>query len=92
MRYTKSEVKGMFERLIKALGKQVDRGSHEGLYLDYVSCYGGYVIEEYTKDGGCSHPYGCMRRNAREMYLSMWMAAKVLEDIKYEQSKIKAVA
>jgi hypothetical protein len=85
MKYTKKEVQGMFTRLVKAMNKSIDGGSHEGLHLDYASCYGGYVIEEHLKDAGCSHPFGCFRRNSREMYLSMWMATQVLEDIRYKQ-------
>lgn len=79
MRTNKSEVKGMFARLVKAMNKRIDGGSRNGLALDYASCYGGYVIVEYTPDGGESHPFGCTRRTAREMYLSMYMTASALE-------------
>lgn len=92
MRYTKQEVQGMFGRLVRAMKAKQDQGSHEGLYLDYIGCYGGYVIEEYIKDGGCSHPFGCFRRNAKEMYLSMWMAAQVLEDRNFAESEAKEKA
>ncbi len=79
MRYTNKEVQGMFSRLIKAMSKREDRGSYNGLVLDYVACYGGYVIEELCPTGGVSHPFGCLRRSAREMYLSMWMTVQALE-------------
>lgn len=85
MKYTKKEVQGMFSRLVKALNKKEDHGSYDGLVLDYVSCYGGYVIEEYHPVNGVSHPFGCFRRTAREMYLSMWMTCQALEDIRYKQ-------
>ncbi len=82
MRYTKSEVVGMFSRLCKAMDKHA---YIDGLHLDYASCYGGYVIEEIDANGGVSHPYGALRRNAREMYLSMYMAAVALENLRYKQ-------
>lgn len=85
MKYTKSEVQGMFTRLAKAMGKRIDAGSWNGLGLDYASCYGGYVIVEYGELGSESHPFGCQRRNAKEMYLSMLMATQALEDIRYKQ-------
>lgn len=85
MKYTKKEVQGMFTRLAKAMNKHIDAGSRNGLSLDYISCYGGYVIEEYTEDGGISHPFGSMRRSAREMYLSMYMTTQALEDIRHKQ-------
>ncbi len=99
MKYTKKEVQGMFSRLVKAMGKDIVGSCYNtptddlvyvkhGLQLDYISCYGGYVIEEVGPEGGCSHPFGCMRRTAKEMYLSMYMATQVLENIKYEQDKL----
>lgn len=88
MRYTKSEVKGMFSRLCKALGKREDADSYNGLVLDYSACYGGYVIEEVEPVyGSCSHPFGAMRRNAREMYLSMHMVAVALENINFNKNR-----
>lgn len=88
MRYTKADIKGMFSRLVKAIGKREDAGSSNGLVLDYAPIYGGYVIEELGPDGGCSHPFGCMRRSAREMYLSMYMAAQALEDLRWKQEQL----
>jgi len=76
MKYTKSEVVGMFNRLLKAVGK-----AKRGWSLDYVSVYGGYVIEQQEESGGISHPYGPVRRSAKEMYLSMHMAAQALENL-----------
>jgi hypothetical protein len=85
MRYTKEEVKLMFGRLAKAMRKSTRIGDENRVILDYVSCYGGYVIEQEEKDGGISHPFGCMRRSSKEMYLSMLMAAQALEDQRYKQ-------
>lgn len=99
MRYTKSEVHGMFKRLLKAIGKQqgpilindnADGVDHfpGGWILAHNSTYGGYVIEQEEESGGVSHPLGSMRRSAREMYLSMLMAAQALEDIRYRQEQL----
>ena len=96
MRYTKSDVKGMFNRLLKAMGKQqapimindnTDTLHHiaGGWSLDYCSVYGGYVIEEEMDGGGINHPFATMRRTAREMYLSMLMTIQAIEDIRYRQ-------
>ena len=88
MRYTKAEIKGMFSRLVKAMGKHEDGGNYNGLVLDYAPVYGGYVIEELGPEGGCSHPFGSLRRNGREMYLSMYMAATALEDLRWKQEQL----
>lgn len=99
MRYTKSDIKVMFKRLLKALNKEEgplmlldnsDNVNHYpgGYCLNYSSVYGGYVIEEEMEGGGISNPFGCMRRNGREMYLSMYMTAQALEDIRYRQEQL----
>ena len=85
MRYTNKEVTGMFQRLCKAMSALTDADNWKPLHLDYAPVYGGYVIEEIDSNGGCSHSFGCLRRNAREMYLSMHMRAQALEDIRYKQ-------
>lgn len=82
MKYTKKEVQGMFTRLANAMNNPKD------LQLDYVSCYGGYVIEQIDENGGVNHPFGSPRRSAREMYLSMLMTAQALEDIRYRQEQL----
>jgi hypothetical protein len=89
MRYTKSEVRGMFSRLVRAMNRMENHGSYNGWVLDYAACYGGYVIEELGPEGGCNHPFSSTRRNAREMYLSMLMTAQGLENIKYQQEQAK---
>jgi len=84
MKYTKKEVVGMFDRLLRALGHK--HGSAEGEWsLDYISCYGGYLIVENGENGAENHPFGALRRNAKEMYLSMLMAIVSLEKIKEKQ-------
>lgn len=88
MKYTKKEVQGMFNRLAKAMNKIVDGGNYDGLVLDYAPIYGGYVIEQLGPEGGCSHPFGSLRRSAREIYLSMHMTAQALEDIRYRQEQL----
>ncbi len=78
----------MFSRLVKAMGKKEDGWSYNSLVLDYAPIYGGYVIEELETEGGCSHPFGSIRRSAREMYLSMLMTAQALEDINYKKQEM----
>lgn len=85
MRCTKAEIRGMFSRLVKAMGKKEDDGNYNGLVLDYAPIYGGYVIQELCAEGGYSNPFGSARRSSREMYLSMYMAAQVLENFKQEE-------
>lgn len=92
MKYTKKEVQGMFIRLAKAMNKNIDGGKYNGLVLDYAPVYGGYVIEELGPKGGCHHPFGSLRRSAKEMYLSMHMAAQALEDINYPKQQLKEIA
>jgi hypothetical protein len=87
MRYTKAEIRGMFSRLVKAMCKQEDRSSYNGLVLDYAPIYGGYVIEELGPEGGCSHPFGSKRRSAREMYLSLHMTTQALENLAWEKQQ-----
>lgn len=76
----------MFGRLAKAMNKRTDGGA-KSLGLDYIACYGGYVIVEYMEDTSESHPLGSLRRSASEMYLSMLMAAQALEDVKHNQEE-----
>ena len=78
----------MFVRLVKAMKKKIDGGSYNGLALDHAACYGGYCITEYGENGTQSYPCGTKRRDAREMYLSMELAAQILEDIEYEKQKL----
>lgn len=99
MRITKSNVRGMFTRLVKAMGKKegpilindnADGVDHfpGGLMLDYAPIYGGYVIEQEEENGGISNPFGSTRRSAKEMYLSMSMTAQALEDLKYHKKEM----
>lgn len=81
MRVTKAELKGMFSRLVKLLGK-------ENLALDHVACYGGYVVVEYGEKGSESHPFGCRRRTLKEMYSSLEMAVEALELKRSQQETI----
>ena len=85
MRYTKSEVHKMFTHLVKLLCQINGFSSNPKDYkLDYVSIYGGYVIEKLENEqGGISNPLGSLRRSAAEMYLSMQMTAYTLERMLY---------
>ena len=91
MRYTKAEILGMFNRLVKAMNKKIGREVGD-LQLDYASCYGGYVIQELCNDqGGIRHLFGSNRRNAKEMYLSMLMTTIMLEELSYQQRLTEVV-
>ncbi len=81
MKYLRSEVHGMFQRLAKALSEsEFIEKERSGWYLDYNAVCGGYVIEYVNKEGGAiHHPFGAKRRNAKEMYLSMAMAVQAAE-------------
>lgn len=85
-RVTKQDVKCMFNRLCKAM-KRLNGENYQELTLDYIACYGGYVIEQACENGGVSNPFGSIRRNAREMYLSMHMTAQALEDLAWEKQQ-----
>ena len=91
MRVTKSDLKGMFKRLVRAMGKLEDAGEWKGVVLDYAPIYGGYLIKELCPLTGWSHPFGSTRRTAREMYYSMSMTAQALEDLRFKQAIEKAL-
>lgn len=78
MRIEKSDLRGIFERLVKKLPD----GSYK---LDHAPVYGGYVIEKNEESGGISHPFGSTRRSASEMFMSIRMACEAIELIKYNQ-------
>ena len=81
MKYTKKEVQSMFKMLVRAINKP-----EINFHLDYIACYGGYVIEEIGELGSVSHPFGCYRRKSKEMYLSMCMTAQGLEMLRYTKA------
>ena len=69
----------MYTRFIKALcPNPLERGEY---MLDHNAAYGGYMITKKKTSGGESCPYGFTRRSAGEMYLSLLMAANVLEEL-----------
>lgn len=83
MRITKSEIHGMFNRMIKTMMRHNPKLDYTNWQLDYVSCYGGYVVEQIGENGGVSHPLGMRRRSAAEMYCSMLMVCNALECLEY---------
>ena len=73
-RKTKDDVKGMFVRLCRMMGKNISSTEVGGWSLDYQSEYGGFVIEQLeNQSGGVSHPLREKRRSCVEMYWSMYM-------------------
>lgn len=68
-RYTRKDAEAAFDRLCEATGHRKATAYNDvGAWaLDYVACYGGYVVESPVNDGGgIIHPLGERRRTARE--------------------------
>ncbi len=80
MKYTKAEVKGMFNRFVKAVCLRNSDKKPSDFSLDHNAVYGGYKVTENLESGGEGDPFGALRRSAREMYLSLHMAAIALEE------------
>lgn len=81
MRYTHNEVKYAFKRFLRALqshNADIDISTYR---LDYISHYGGWNIEELIENGGTAHPFGLVRRNTKEMVLSLDLASAALENL-----------
>lgn len=87
MRYGRTEMRTMFHRLLDAMGKKIHIGTGSGMVLNFMSEDGGYVIAELSENGECAFPFGEERRNAKDMYLSMLMAAQALEYVKHEKKR-----
>lgn len=86
-RYTKREIQCTFESLCKNMGKTA--GYKEGNWcLDHAPIYGGYVIQAQLEGGGIDHPFGSDRRSGSEMYLSMQMAIRAFQELRYQQKLI----
>jgi hypothetical protein len=67
MRITKQNLENAFLNYCKQMCWQY--GYREGTYsLEYISEYGGYVIEKHIENGGISHPLGMERRSLKDMY------------------------
>lgn len=87
MKTTKGMVELAFKALIKEIGGRVaTRFDDHGAYsLDYVGCYGGYVIERICADSsGVWHPFGQQRHSAKEAYDQYWFAVEVLRQVRQE--------
>lgn len=83
-RYTKKEIQCVFESLCKIMGKTP--GYKVGNWcLDYAPLYGGYVIEEILEKGGIQHPFSSDRRSGSEMYLSMTMVIRAMQELEYQR-------
>ncbi len=78
MRITKSDLVGMFKRFCALL-------NNKDLILEHNAVYGGYLVVQIGELGSEYHPFGHIRRNAREMYLSLAFACDTIEVIKEKQ-------
>ena len=48
--------------------------------LDYNGIYGGYVVEEiHNENGAISHPFGYMRRSARDFCDTVNFALRAMD-------------
>jgi hypothetical protein len=81
-RITRKNVEGMFETLCKVMGKRIatDYNDVGAWRLDYIACYGGWVIEEVCNEaGGIRHPIVDNRKGNRDMWEAMRFALRTLE-------------
>jgi hypothetical protein len=81
-RITRKNVEGLFETLCKALGKRVatDYNDVGAWRLDYIACYGGWVIEEIVSESGAiRHVIVDNRKSNREMWEAMRFALRAVE-------------
>jgi len=84
-RTTKKQLENKFEMFIEAIGGKVAKKfSDVGAYsLDYASCYGGYNIERISSEGGAiSHPFGPNRQTASQLWDSMDIAIRAVDEAK----------
>ena len=91
-RISKSNVVGLFQHLVKALGGHVATSYNDvdGYRLDYNDVYGGYNIEQISNThGGVSQPFGSDRHKASEMWYMMRFALTALDMRKNKSGAFK---
>jgi len=82
-RISKSNVVGLFEHLVKALGGRMATSYKDvgGYRLDYNGGYGGYNIERISNEGGAvSQPFGSERHAATPFWYMMRFALMAIEE------------
>lgn len=82
-RYTKKDAEAAFDRLCAATGhsRAEAYNDHGAWSLDYVACYGGFVVEEIDDVScGVSHPMGERRRSAREFVQAVRFAIDAISE------------
>jgi hypothetical protein len=80
MRATKSDAREAFERLVSAVGGREATGPLDvgGYLLDYNPVYGGYTIEQITRETGATKcPFGYRRMKAAEFVAACGFAIEV---------------
>lgn len=80
-RISKKELEGMFNRFCM-MWKRV-KGGEDVYRLDYIACYGGYMVVKDLDKGGESAPFTSRRYNLKEMYHVLDFACSVLEGLYY---------
>jgi hypothetical protein len=80
-RTTRKQVENCFRLFVEEMfGAKV--GFKPGEYnLDYISEYGGFVIEK-NAENGCSHPFGSSRHGASEMWEMLSFGLEILRQVK----------
>lgn len=81
-RYTKRDAMAAFSRLLVACGKREATSYSDvgGWQLDHNGIYGGYVVEEiHNEHGAISHPFGSMRRSARDFCDAVNFALRAMD-------------
>ncbi len=91
MRTTKGNVESAFKILTATMKKRIAESYNDvGAWrLDYVGCYGGYIIEEIGNvNGGVFHPLTEHRMKAEAFYDACWFAIRAMELKEKESAKV----
>ena len=89
MRISEKDVRELFVLFCKEFNFPImTRAREEGHYFINTNfTYGGHIICSLREGGGERNPFGCDRKNSREMYDAMHFALNV----KYEKDGYKDI-
>jgi hypothetical protein len=83
MSYTETHVAEVFGQLMQKLESI---GQKTYTYELYKKPYAGYLIRQKIREATFYYPFGTEPRTAKEMYLSLYMACNLLEEV-HEQKE-----
>jgi Flp pilus assembly pilin Flp len=89
-RTTQAEVKGMFNRLCKAMNKRVATKYNDvGAWaIEYTAVYGGWLAYEITNESGCTSNILISKRlPSKDMYQALYMAVCAVEYLNYNKER-----